>query len=235
MAFPGLRMIVAHLGHPWEEDLVALVRKAPNVCADISACHYRPWRYWQAMATACEYGVTHKLLLGSDFPSRHAGQRHRRSAPRQRAGGGHAPAAHPGRRHRIDHLENWKGGVPGVGADDHVRRGHPCPRGAHEADDLGGRRGTAARVRLRHRAHPDERRHRGRRRDLDERRPHRCDPVPRREPAHRARPSWARTRRSCDRSSSSSTALLDGSEPAKAGVEMALIDIIGKVRGPARL
>jgi hypothetical protein len=69
MAFPELRMIVAHLGHPWEEDLVALVRKAPNVWADVSACHYRPWRFWQAMATAFEYGVTHKLLLGSDFPS----------------------------------------------------------------------------------------------------------------------------------------------------------------------
>ena len=69
MAFPDLRMIVAHLGHPWEEDLVALVRKAPNVWADVSASHYRPWRFWQAMATAWEYGVTHKLLLGSDFPS----------------------------------------------------------------------------------------------------------------------------------------------------------------------
>jgi hypothetical protein len=45
------------------------VRKAPNVWADVSACHYRPWRFWQAMATAWEYGVTHKLLLGSDFPS----------------------------------------------------------------------------------------------------------------------------------------------------------------------
>lgn len=69
MAFPNLTMIVAHLGHPWEEDLVALIRKSPNVYADISACHYRPWRYWQAMATAYEYGVSHKLLLGSDFPS----------------------------------------------------------------------------------------------------------------------------------------------------------------------
>lgn len=69
MAFPGLRMIIAHLGHPWEEDVVALVRKCPNVYADISALHYRPWRYWQALVTAYEYGVDHKLLLGSDFPS----------------------------------------------------------------------------------------------------------------------------------------------------------------------
>jgi predicted TIM-barrel fold metal-dependent hydrolase len=67
--FPDLRMIVAHLGHPWEEDLVALIRKSPNVYADVSACHYRPWRFWMAMATAYEYGVSHKLLLGSDFPS----------------------------------------------------------------------------------------------------------------------------------------------------------------------
>ncbi|MEO7294837.1 MAG: amidohydrolase family protein [Candidatus Limnocylindria bacterium] len=67
--FPELRMIVAHLGHPWEEDLIALVRKAPNVWVDISAVHYRPWRYWQAMVTAMEYGVMHKLLLASDFPS----------------------------------------------------------------------------------------------------------------------------------------------------------------------
>jgi len=69
MDFPEVPMIIAHLGHPWEEDVVALIRKAPNVYADISACHYRPWRYWMAMATAHEYGVTHKLLLGSDFPS----------------------------------------------------------------------------------------------------------------------------------------------------------------------
>lgn len=69
MRFPDLRLIIAHLGHPWEQDVVALMRKAPNVYADISALHYRPYRYWQALVTAYEYGVTHKLLLGSDFPS----------------------------------------------------------------------------------------------------------------------------------------------------------------------
>ncbi|MCE2528247.1 MAG: amidohydrolase [Acidimicrobiia bacterium] len=69
MAFPDLRMIIAHLGHPWEEDVIALIRKTPNMYADISAVHYRPWRYWQAMVTAMEYGVTHKLLLASDYPS----------------------------------------------------------------------------------------------------------------------------------------------------------------------
>jgi len=69
MAFPSLRIIVAHLAHPWEDDLIVLMRKCPNMYADISAVHYRPWRYWQAMVTAVEYGVTDRLLLGSDFPS----------------------------------------------------------------------------------------------------------------------------------------------------------------------
>lgn len=69
MDFPDLRMIIAHLGHPWEADVVALIRKCPNMYTDISAVHYRPWRYWQALVTAMEYGVEHKILPGSDFPS----------------------------------------------------------------------------------------------------------------------------------------------------------------------
>ena len=69
LALPDLKMIIAHLGHPWETETIVLIRKQPNVFADISALHYRPWRYYNAMITAVEYGVEHKLLLGSDFPS----------------------------------------------------------------------------------------------------------------------------------------------------------------------
>jgi predicted TIM-barrel fold metal-dependent hydrolase len=74
LAFPELRMIVAHMGHPWEVETVVLIRKQPNVYADVSALHYRPWRFWQALVTAQEYGVEHKLLFGSDFPSARPGQ-----------------------------------------------------------------------------------------------------------------------------------------------------------------
>ena len=69
MDFPDLKMIIAHLGHPWEVDTMVLIRKCPNMYTDISAVHYRPWRYWQAMVAAMEYGVEHKILPGSDFPS----------------------------------------------------------------------------------------------------------------------------------------------------------------------
>jgi predicted TIM-barrel fold metal-dependent hydrolase len=69
IACPDLTMIVAHMGHPWEAECVALIRKHSNLYADVSALHYRPWRHYQAFITALEYGVEHKLLFGSDFPS----------------------------------------------------------------------------------------------------------------------------------------------------------------------
>jgi predicted TIM-barrel fold metal-dependent hydrolase len=69
IACPDLTMIIAHMGHPWEAECVALIRKHPNLYADVSALHYRPWRHYQAFITALEYGVEHKLLFGSDFPS----------------------------------------------------------------------------------------------------------------------------------------------------------------------
>jgi predicted TIM-barrel fold metal-dependent hydrolase len=69
MDFPEIKMIVAHLGHPWEDDLIALIRKTPNMYTDISAVHYRPYRYWHTMIKALEYGIAHKILLASDFPS----------------------------------------------------------------------------------------------------------------------------------------------------------------------
>jgi uncharacterized protein len=69
ISFPELRIIIAHLGHPWEAETVAVIRKQPNVFADVSALHFRPWRFWQAMVTAMEYGVLGKVLLASDYPS----------------------------------------------------------------------------------------------------------------------------------------------------------------------
>jgi predicted TIM-barrel fold metal-dependent hydrolase len=66
--FPRLRMVLAHLGHPWEAECVAVIRKHPHLYSDISALAGRPWRYYQALVTAAEYGVADKLLFGSDFP-----------------------------------------------------------------------------------------------------------------------------------------------------------------------
>ena len=67
-AFPNLRMILAHIGHPWQVDCIVVIRKHPNVFADISAQFYRPWSAYNAFRLATEWDVLHKLLFGSDFP-----------------------------------------------------------------------------------------------------------------------------------------------------------------------
>ncbi len=66
--FPGLRMVMAHLGHPFFEECLVVIRKHPRVYADISALYYRPWQFYNMMITAQEYKVTHKLLFGTDYP-----------------------------------------------------------------------------------------------------------------------------------------------------------------------
>jgi predicted TIM-barrel fold metal-dependent hydrolase len=68
IAFPELKIVMAHLGHPWQADTCVVVRKHPNVFADVSAQFYRPWSMYQALRLATEWGVMHKLLFGSDFP-----------------------------------------------------------------------------------------------------------------------------------------------------------------------
>lgn len=69
IACPNLRIVIAHMGHPWEDECVVLIRKHPNLYSNISALHYRPLRHYQALMTAIEYGVENKLIMGSDFPS----------------------------------------------------------------------------------------------------------------------------------------------------------------------
>ncbi len=66
--WPEVKIIMAHLGHPYEGECVAVIRKHPNVYADISALHYRPFQLYHSLMLVQEYGVWHKLLFGSDYP-----------------------------------------------------------------------------------------------------------------------------------------------------------------------
>lgn len=65
---PEIRFVLAHLGHPYEGECVVTIRKHPNVYADISALHYRPWQLFNSLMLVQEYGVWDKLLFGSDYP-----------------------------------------------------------------------------------------------------------------------------------------------------------------------
>jgi predicted TIM-barrel fold metal-dependent hydrolase len=66
--FPGLKMVLAHMGHPWEGELIAVIRRNRNLFADVSALYYRPWQFYHSLRLAEEYHCTHKILFGSDFP-----------------------------------------------------------------------------------------------------------------------------------------------------------------------
>lgn len=65
---PGVKIILAHLGHPYEGECLVTIRKHDNVFADVSALHYRPWQLYNSLLLAQEYGVWHKILFGTDFP-----------------------------------------------------------------------------------------------------------------------------------------------------------------------
>jgi predicted TIM-barrel fold metal-dependent hydrolase len=65
---PGVKIILAHLGHPYEGECIVTIRKHENVFADISALHYRPWQLYNSLMLVQEYGVWHKVLFGTDFP-----------------------------------------------------------------------------------------------------------------------------------------------------------------------
>jgi uncharacterized protein len=66
--FPDVTIIMAHLSHPYEGECVATIRKHPNVYADLSALHYRPFQLYHSLMLVQEYGVWDKVLFGSDYP-----------------------------------------------------------------------------------------------------------------------------------------------------------------------
>jgi len=66
--FPEVRIIMAHLGHPYEGECVVTARKHPNVYTDISALHYRPFQFYHSLMLVQEYGIWDKVLFGTDYP-----------------------------------------------------------------------------------------------------------------------------------------------------------------------
>ena len=66
--YPELRMVLAHLAHPFSEECIVVIRKHPHVYADLSAIYYRPWQFYNTMILAQEYHVTDRILFGTDYP-----------------------------------------------------------------------------------------------------------------------------------------------------------------------
>ena len=66
--YPQVTIILAHLAHPYEAECEAVIRKHPNVYADVSALHYRPFQLYNSLMLVQEYGVWDKVLFGTDYP-----------------------------------------------------------------------------------------------------------------------------------------------------------------------
>ena len=67
-AFPDIRIIVAHFGQPMMQETVMLMRKNKNVFTDLSARFHRKWQLYNGLMVGIEYGITDRILFGSDFP-----------------------------------------------------------------------------------------------------------------------------------------------------------------------
>jgi uncharacterized protein len=68
LKYPDLTMVLAHMGHPWYGDCIAVTRKQPNVFCEVSALFYRPWQYYNILIEAQEYKIIDKIFFGTDFP-----------------------------------------------------------------------------------------------------------------------------------------------------------------------
>jgi predicted TIM-barrel fold metal-dependent hydrolase len=71
--FPGIKIIMAHVGHPWVDEALAVAYKNPNVYVDISGWQLSftrvPLALAQCLAMAkVAHGGVRKVLFGSDWP-----------------------------------------------------------------------------------------------------------------------------------------------------------------------
>ncbi len=67
---PELKMVMAHMGHPWHDECIVIARKQPNVYCEVSALFYRPWQFYNILISAQEYTIhdRNKIFWGTDFP-----------------------------------------------------------------------------------------------------------------------------------------------------------------------
>lgn len=68
LRYPDLKIIMAHMGHPWYDECIVTIRKQPNVYAEVSGLFYRSWQFYNILISAQDYGAIDKIFWGTDFP-----------------------------------------------------------------------------------------------------------------------------------------------------------------------
>lgn len=73
-SFPGLRIVLAHLGYPRVDETLYVARKHRNVWCDVSwpygDVNHPSYAYmlWRDLLTALNLGVLNKMVFGTDYP-----------------------------------------------------------------------------------------------------------------------------------------------------------------------
>lgn len=67
-SFTQLKLVIGHVGYPWIDETLALIGKHDNVFTDLAGISARPWKLYNTLLSAFEYGVMEKILFASDFP-----------------------------------------------------------------------------------------------------------------------------------------------------------------------
>jgi predicted TIM-barrel fold metal-dependent hydrolase len=68
ISFPDLRIVLTQAGSPFFDECLAVMGKHPNLYAEISSLHRRPWQFYNLLVSAQENQVVHKLLFGTGYP-----------------------------------------------------------------------------------------------------------------------------------------------------------------------
>ncbi len=67
--YPETRIVIAHMGQPWSAEVIPLMRKHPNLFADLSARCTRRNQLRTILKLVIDYGLEEKIVWGSDFPT----------------------------------------------------------------------------------------------------------------------------------------------------------------------
>jgi predicted TIM-barrel fold metal-dependent hydrolase len=68
LAYPELKIVMAHMGHPWTAECTVIVRKNRNVYGELTGLCYRPWIFYNCLAEIQDYSIVDKVFFGTDFP-----------------------------------------------------------------------------------------------------------------------------------------------------------------------
>jgi len=67
--YRNTKFVFTDMGWPWQDQALLTAAEYENVYIDLAGLANRTWMAYQTLVHAYQFGLTHKLLLASDFPA----------------------------------------------------------------------------------------------------------------------------------------------------------------------